>query len=143
MGSFPLEGRAGARLLSRGRRRSPNSIRVLPRDAARDLFADVALPSCAVFAPTGRGRRIAGGVELTGRWAFTSGCRHAAVQACGMFVVDDPKEWAVMDQRIKDHGGKFHFEGRAGMAVEIKYRDPHGIVFDISEPDHAWKGITL
>ncbi len=59
------------------------------------------------------------------------------------FVVDDPKEWAGMDQKIKDNGGQFHFEGRAGMAVEIKYRDPHGIVFDISEPDHAWKGITV
>jgi methylmalonyl-CoA/ethylmalonyl-CoA epimerase len=58
------------------------------------------------------------------------------------FVVDDPKEWAAMDQRIKDNGGQFHFEGRAGMAVEVKYRDPHGIVFDISEPDHAWKGIS-
>lgn len=59
------------------------------------------------------------------------------------FVVDDPKEWAGMDQKIKDNGGKFHFEGRAGMAVEIKYRDPHGIVFDISEPDHAWRGISV
>jgi len=59
------------------------------------------------------------------------------------FVVDDPKEWASMDQRIKDNGGKFHFEGRAGMAVEVKYRDPHGIVFDISEPDHAWRGISF
>ncbi|HEX3972675.1 MAG TPA: VOC family protein [Stellaceae bacterium] len=59
------------------------------------------------------------------------------------FVVDDPKEWAGMDQKIKDNGGQFHFEGRAGMAVEIKYRDPHGIVFDISEPDHAWTGISF
>jgi len=59
------------------------------------------------------------------------------------FVVDDPKEWAGMDQKIKDNGGQFHFEGRAGMAVEIKYRDPHGIVFDISEPDHAWTGIKV
>lgn len=59
------------------------------------------------------------------------------------FVVDNPKEWAAMDQRIKDNGGKFHFEGRAGMAVEVKYRDPHGIVFDISEPDHAWRGISF
>jgi methylmalonyl-CoA/ethylmalonyl-CoA epimerase len=58
------------------------------------------------------------------------------------FVVEDPKEFQAMDQTIKDNGGKFHFEGRAGMAVEIKYRDPHGIVFDISEPDHAWKGIS-
>lgn len=59
------------------------------------------------------------------------------------FVVDDPQEWAAMDQRIKDNGGKFHFEGRAGMAVEVKYRDPHGIVFDISEPDHAWRGLSF
>jgi len=59
------------------------------------------------------------------------------------FVVDDPKEWAGMDQKIKDNGGQFHFEGRAGMAVEVKYRDPHGIVFDISEPDHAWTGISI
>jgi catechol 2,3-dioxygenase-like lactoylglutathione lyase family enzyme len=58
------------------------------------------------------------------------------------FVVDDPKEWAGMDQKIKENGGQFHFEGRAGMAVEVKYRDPHGIVFDISEPDHAWRGIS-
>ena len=28
-----------------------------------------------------------GGYELTGRWAFTSGCTHAAVHAGGMFVV--------------------------------------------------------
>jgi indole-3-acetate monooxygenase len=61
----------------------------LPRRAAGELFGDIARPSCAVFAPTGRARRINGSFELTGRWAFTSGCNHAAVQACGMFVVDD------------------------------------------------------
>jgi hypothetical protein len=27
--------------------------------------------------------------------------------------------------------------------VEIKCRNPHGVFFDISEPDHAWKGISL
>ncbi len=58
------------------------------------------------------------------------------------FVVDDPQEFAGMDQRIKDNGGKFHFEARAGMNLEIKYRDPFGIVFDISEPAHTWKGIS-
>jgi len=29
------------------------------------------------------------------------------------------------------------------MNLEIKYRDPFGIVFDISEPSHSWKGIKL
>ena len=58
------------------------------------------------------------------------------------FVVDDPKAFAAMDQRIKDHGGVFHAEATAGQALEIKYADPHGIIFDISEPEHTWKGIT-
>jgi catechol 2,3-dioxygenase-like lactoylglutathione lyase family enzyme len=59
------------------------------------------------------------------------------------FVVDDPKDFAAMDQSIKDNGGKFHFEARAGMNLEIKYRDPFGIVFDIAEPSHSWKGIKI
>ncbi len=42
----------------------------------------------AVFAPTGQARTVDDGYELSGRWAFSSGCEHAAVQACGMFVVD-------------------------------------------------------
>ena len=73
----------------------------------------------------------------------TSAARISSASITIGFVVDDPKEWAGMDQKIKDNGGKYHFEGRAGMAVEIKYRDPHGIVFDISEPDHAWRGISF
>ncbi len=58
------------------------------------------------------------------------------------FVVDDPAEYAAMDQRIKDNGGVFHSEAQAGQALEVKYCDPHGIVFDISEPEHTWKGIS-
>lgn len=57
------------------------------------------------------------------------------------FVVDDPQAFAAMDQRIKDNGGAFHAEATAGQALEIKYADPHGIIFDISEPAHTWKGI--
>ena len=57
------------------------------------------------------------------------------------FVVDDPKAFAAMDQQIKDNGGAFHAEAQAGQALEIKYADPHGIIFDISEPEHTWRGI--
>jgi catechol 2,3-dioxygenase-like lactoylglutathione lyase family enzyme len=57
------------------------------------------------------------------------------------FIVADPKEFAAMDQRIKDNGGAFHAEATAGQALEIKYADPHGIIFDISEPEHTWQGI--
>lgn len=58
------------------------------------------------------------------------------------FVVDDPEEFAAMDQRIKDNGGEFHAKAQAGQALEIKYADPHGVIFDISEPEHTWKGIS-
>ncbi len=58
------------------------------------------------------------------------------------FIVDDPKEFADMDRRIKDNGGTFHSKAQAGQALETKYSDPHGVIFDISEPEHTWKGIT-
>ena len=57
------------------------------------------------------------------------------------FVIDDPKEYAAMDQRIKANGGEFHTKATAGQALETKYADPHGIIFDISEPAHTWLGI--
>jgi methylmalonyl-CoA/ethylmalonyl-CoA epimerase len=59
------------------------------------------------------------------------------------FVVDDPVEMAGMDQRIKDNGGKFHMQARAGQNLETKYRDPFGIVFDVADPEESWAGITI
>jgi catechol 2,3-dioxygenase-like lactoylglutathione lyase family enzyme len=58
------------------------------------------------------------------------------------FVVDDPQEFAAMDRVIKENGGAFHSTAQAGQALEVKYADPHGIIFDISEPKHTWKGIA-
>ena len=58
------------------------------------------------------------------------------------FIVEDPTEFAAMDQRIKDNGGAFHAEATAGQALEVKYADPHGIIFDILEPEHTWQGIN-
>ncbi len=57
------------------------------------------------------------------------------------FVIEDPKEYAAMDARIKANGGEFHAKATAGQALETKYADPHGIIFDISEPAHTWQGI--
>jgi catechol 2,3-dioxygenase-like lactoylglutathione lyase family enzyme len=57
------------------------------------------------------------------------------------FIIDDPKEYAAMDERIKANGGEFHAKATAGQALETKYADPHGIIFDISEPAHTWLGI--
>ncbi len=52
------------------------------------------------------------------------------------FVVDHAEETA---QRIKDAGGTFFMqlpEGYPGVDAETKYKDNHGIVFDIAE--HDW-----
>lgn len=56
------------------------------------------------------------------------------------FVVDDAD---AADQSIRDHGGTFHRPATAEMQTETKYRDPDGIVFDISRPEHMWKGVKL
>lgn len=60
----------------------------LPESGARDVFTDLDRPGCGVFAPNGRGMRTSGGFRVSGRWPFASGCRHAAVQASGMVVLD-------------------------------------------------------
>ena len=54
------------------------------------------------------------------------------------FVIEDPQEYAAMDERIKANGGEFHAKATAGQALETKYADPHGIIFDISEPANTW-----
>lgn len=56
------------------------------------------------------------------------------------FVVDDID---AADRSIRNHGGRFHRAATPEMQTETKYRDPDGIVFDISRPEHVWKGVTL
>jgi hypothetical protein len=60
----------------------------LPRAGAEELFVELDRPAAGVFAPTGRGTMAPGGFCLSGRWAFASGCQHAAVQGSGMFAFD-------------------------------------------------------
>ncbi len=53
------------------------------------------------------------------------------------FVVDD-KEAA--GNLVEDHGGSFFMklpEGVPGLDAETKYKDPNGLVFDLS--DHDWE----
>jgi catechol 2,3-dioxygenase-like lactoylglutathione lyase family enzyme len=52
------------------------------------------------------------------------------------FVVDNEEQTA---QRISEAGGKFFMRlpgGYPGVDVEAKFKDPFGVVFDISE--HIW-----
>lgn len=56
------------------------------------------------------------------------------------FVVDDVDTVA---QRVEQHGGKFHRAPSPEMQAETKFRDPDGIVFDLSTPNHMWKGVSV
>ncbi len=52
------------------------------------------------------------------------------------FLVDDEDETA---EAIKDNGGEFYTklpEGIPGLQAEAKFKDPNGVVFDISA--HGW-----
>jgi len=55
------------------------------------------------------------------------------------FIVDDTDE---MGERIKKAGGSFMFSlGETGRSnAELKYKDPQGVVFDISKS--GWDGNT-
>ena len=54
------------------------------------------------------------------------------------FIVDDLE---AMSKKIEDNGGRFHRElkGGGGVDFERKFRDPDGVVFDISHK--GWVGI--
>ncbi len=54
------------------------------------------------------------------------------------FIVDDLE---AMSKKIEEHGGRFHRElkGGGGVDFERKFRDPDGVVFDISHK--GWVGI--
>ena len=54
------------------------------------------------------------------------------------FIVDDLEKYTA---RVKQNGGSFHRElkGGGGVDFERKFRDPTGVVFDISHK--GWVGI--
>ena len=56
------------------------------------------------------------------------------------FIVDDLEG---MSRRIEENGGKFHRElkGGGGVDFERKFRDPNGVVFDISHK--GWVGAKV
>jgi len=56
------------------------------------------------------------------------------------FVVDDIE---ATGKKIERNGGRFHPIDTNQMATETKYRDPDGIVFDITGPAHLWAGVKI
>ncbi|MFJ9544432.1 acyl-CoA dehydrogenase family protein [Streptomyces sp. NPDC101225] len=49
----------------------------LPQKGTEEVFGDPRSVASGVWAPTGRARPVAGGVIVSGRWAFCSGISHA------------------------------------------------------------------
>jgi alkylation response protein AidB-like acyl-CoA dehydrogenase len=69
----------------------------LPADRRAELFGDGRGTASGVWAPRGRGRRVDGGVVVSGRWAFCSGISHADVLFAGCMVEgDDPPRPSVL-----------------------------------------------
>ncbi len=56
---------------------------------AREVFGPADAVTCGVFAPTGRAAPADGGYRVTGRWAFASGCEHAAWRMGGTIAAGD------------------------------------------------------
>jgi alkylation response protein AidB-like acyl-CoA dehydrogenase len=55
-----------------------------PSRITKELFADGVPVVCAAASPTGTARRVDGGVLVSGRWPYSTCCRHAA---WGIFAI--------------------------------------------------------
>jgi alkylation response protein AidB-like acyl-CoA dehydrogenase len=56
---------------------------------ARHIYGPADAISCGVFAPLGKATRVpGGGLRVTGRWPFGSGCEHSQWRMGGVFVFD-------------------------------------------------------
>lgn len=61
----------------------------LPGKGAEEVFGDPAVVAAGVWAPTGRGRVVDGGVVVSGKWGFCSGIPHASWLFAGFVVERD------------------------------------------------------
>ncbi len=62
-------------------------------EVAREIYGtDPEVISVGATAPTGRARRVEGGLEVTGRWQWGSGSHHANWLVGGSLLVDDDGE---------------------------------------------------
>jgi len=71
---------------------------------AKRIYADDPnVISAGVTAPSGRARRVDGGIEVTGQWQWGSGCHHANWLVAGSLLVDDAGEWVLDDDGNPQH----------------------------------------
>jgi alkylation response protein AidB-like acyl-CoA dehydrogenase len=73
----------------------------LPPASRDELFGEGRGVAAGVWAPQGKGRRVAGGVVVSGRWAFCSGITHADVLFAGCVLEDRPAVVALPTKQLR------------------------------------------
>ena len=64
----------------------------LPEGPRRELFGDPDFIAAGVWAPRGKARPVAGGLAVSGRWAFCSGISHSGVLFAGCLPDEPPAD---------------------------------------------------
>jgi alkylation response protein AidB-like acyl-CoA dehydrogenase len=73
----------------------------LPPASRDELFGGGRGVAAGVWAPQGKARRVAGGVVVSGRWAFCSGITHADVLFAGCVLEDKPAVVALPTEQLQ------------------------------------------
>jgi indole-3-acetate monooxygenase len=73
----------------------------LPAQSRGELFGDGRGLAAGVWAPQGTARRVAGGVVVSGRWAFCSGITHADVLFAGCVLDEKPAVVALPTEQLQ------------------------------------------
>jgi alkylation response protein AidB-like acyl-CoA dehydrogenase len=77
---------------------------MFPDETQDEVFADPRVRVASVFAPAGRASTVDGGVVVSGRWPFNTGCLHS--------------QWAILTALVADDGG-----GAAPASLLIPYSE--------------------
>jgi indole-3-acetate monooxygenase len=73
----------------------------LPPVSRDELFGDGRGVAAGVFSPSGKARRVSGGVVVSGRWAFCSGITHCDVMFAGCVLEDRPAVIALPTEQLQ------------------------------------------
>ncbi|MET0136583.1 MAG: acyl-CoA dehydrogenase family protein [Kibdelosporangium sp.] len=96
---------------------------------ANEVFGDPMTVAAGVWAPRGQGRRVDGGVVVSGRWAFCSGIPHADWLFAGL-VVDNALKVAAIPKADLEVLDTWHTNGLRGTGSH------DCVATDVFVPDH-------
>jgi alkylation response protein AidB-like acyl-CoA dehydrogenase len=99
------------------------------RRGAEEIFGDPMTVAAGVWAPRGQGRRVDGGVVLSGQWPFCSGIPHAGWLFAG-YVLDKQVKVAAMPKAELEVLDTWHTNGLRGTGSH------DCVATDVFVPDH-------